>query len=109
MNTDENQGGENTNGAEGAEDVNTGGTRIAPEEDVNINLQHGQVEDDDDDVDLGDCPLHNEGFDVHTDDECEDFDQFISLASMCRDEQMFASFFEEMTTHRQERAATGRS
>ncbi|KAL1535180.1 hypothetical protein AAHA92_31265 [Salvia divinorum] len=45
------------------------------------------------------CPLHNEGFE---EDEEEDVDQFLSLAHMCRDEQLFNSYFEELIRGREQ-------
>lgn len=40
-----------------------------------------------------DCPLHNEGND---EDDSEDVIHFISVDHMCRDEQLFSSYFEEL-------------
>lgn len=51
-----------------------------------------------DDVD----DAHNEG---PVDDDDEDIDHFISLANMCRDEQLFASYYTELDAQRQAEAA----
>ena len=40
------------------------------------------------------CHLHNEG--PPSDDEDEEMDHFISLAHMCRDEQLFTSYYESI-------------
>ncbi|KAL1540822.1 hypothetical protein AAHA92_25115 [Salvia divinorum] len=45
------------------------------------------------------CPLHNEGC---TSDGDGDIDQFISLAHMCRDEQIFALYFEGICQQQKE-------
>ncbi|KAL1566626.1 hypothetical protein AAHA92_02212 [Salvia divinorum] len=48
---------------------------------------------------MTDCPLHNESFDG---DDAYDLYQFISLVNMCRDEQMFASYFAELNQHQED-------
>ena len=64
-------------------------------EELNTNLEDCQLEEE---VHMNDFPLHNEGFDGDGDaEDKEDFDQFLSLVNMCRDEQMFASFLAKLT------------
>lgn len=43
------------------------------------------------------CPLHNEG----VDDGDDEVDHFISLASMCRDEQLFSNFYQQISKNRE--------